>query len=815
MLPINKAHEERRPTSNLIATQNNENRGNIVNQKIGVYDFAASMSSSNDRSELSVPSIQPFSHSSENLRAFPGKIGSLHNSKAETDVNWRTHHFLQELTFEEIKNISYLFNYTEDSSYILGGRRVKIQLDDSTWSNPFSLDSVGVNQIVSTNHASKGCLEVGFKISVAPGRLSKYTKIIRFLPHYTIVNKLPVTLTVFQPSGFAGQILELDVSPESIRPYHLPSKNGQRKIGLKIEGPWSKTVVFPIDQIGTYTMAISKKIDMTSITHVNARGDPEYTIEVLRESTKGVFGVWFETDWGGEMVVVRKILPGSFAAGTKIHAGDVLLGIDGIMTEGKTFDLVMEMLKAATAKESCSLTFRTLEERLNIIRRSANYRIGHPRGPARDTNHLESQITSAMKAKDISDDDNMVLKVEFRQFESSIAISVNEIVDATNMEYRIDNKSLCYVIHYKQRGIVGNKWLTLQPGQTAPFAWEDPFGPHKLSLIVGRSILTPYCVPDKNPSQIPIQNSYLGNSSILSFDQNLVIIDFDVIGSALSVPLPFRDQRQQKSLLASVKSVGRFKILEIAPNREKKHMLLELDYSLKFFDEQIRCIAKFQDCLVDITKSIKDILEPNEHIDRTSSLETISEQKIEKMETLEQRRRLWDRSSLFETNYQAFMLEIKAKQQELLKFLEREYLGKIVRDHLNKPEKQFASQMDAKLLKLKEETFARLDVTSIEDLSTSELKELKELETSIIPVDVLRENDSEGFKKLELEAAKAVDPAHLVSYAPIESMFESTITAQNQLLIDVLEARDISPTVLGKIEDVYCRVYVETRESKM
>lgn len=86
---------------------------------------------------------------------------------------------------------------------MLGGRRVCIQMDDSEWTNSFSLSNSEINQSLEVEHP-KGMFEVGFKIKNAPGRLGKYTKLVRFTPKFTIVNKLPYGITLGQPKGFAG-----------------------------------------------------------------------------------------------------------------------------------------------------------------------------------------------------------------------------------------------------------------------------------------------------------------------------------------------------------------------------------------------------------------------------------------------------------------------------------------------------------------------------------------------------------------------------------------------------------------------------------
>ena len=736
------------------------------------YDLASSVSSSNDNNDVIIPPSGS-SKSFEHARTFPGKISAFHsNSKLEVSMDWRKHHFLESLTFEEIKNYSYMFNYSEASSYILGGRKVKIQFDDSNWSNPFSLDSVGVNQVISINHKT-GCYEAGFNIMVAPGKMSKYTKIVRFLPHYTLVNKLSTSIRVFQPSGFAGQDLESEVLSGCIRPYHLPSVNGRRNIGVKIEGPWNSTVAFPIDRIGTYVMSIRRQLP--AVHHVNTRGEAVYTVHIPNDCSK--LGLWLETDWGAESILVKRIKPGSFAANsTKIHVGDVLIAINDLDVTRKSFNEVMEEFNKISSRERENnfLTFRTLEERLKLIREMANSKSSVKRA----STSVESVSTAMKKAIDDSGKDHRaldefkLLKVEFRQFESSVAITVDEVTDDSTVEYRIDNKSLCYMLYYKQKGIVGNKWYTLNPGQTAPFAWEDPFGPHRLSIIVGHNVLAPYSSPDM-----------VSTSSLFLFsaEQNSAIFDFDKSEKSEktkpvnSIPIQFRDPKHPKALQGIVKSGGHCKILEVSPIGDKDQYLAELDYCRRFCENQVATIENFLGQIVD---TIKNSYEKDEIV----ATETIR--------------------------------EIKSSQQEICKSLEEDFVSKQIEAALGKKDSESVEDtMFRAVEKLQMEELSKLGCVEMNQLQPSDLRKLEAHVQSHKSFETLKLLAPESLKNIEQEAKLKYDAAQLVSYIPFEKMFESGLSAQNQLIVNVLEARDLTPTVVGKVEDVYCKVYLDLRNS--
>ena len=283
---------------------------------------------------------------------FPGTKGHLHSSIApEFHCDSHLKHLLLETTFEQTTSMAYMFTFNEDARPLVH-RRVSIQLDDSDWCKSFSLDSVGVNQVTlfiqmyvipgsdivlivrinidlqvaSIDDFEKGVLEVGFKITMAPGRLSKYTKIVRFLPKFTIVNRLPMQVRLYQPVGLTNASQSIDVHATHIKPCHLPALFGERQLSIQVEGAWHRSVAFDVDQIGVNMLRIKRHVDLASITHVNTRGDAEYKVHF----PKGEIGIWFETDWGEENIVVKSFRPDSFAVrSTDIQVGDVLIAIDG------------------------------------------------------------------------------------------------------------------------------------------------------------------------------------------------------------------------------------------------------------------------------------------------------------------------------------------------------------------------------------------------------------------------------------------------------------------------------------------------------
>jgi SHR-binding domain of vacuolar-sorting associated protein 13 len=268
---------------------------------------------------------------------FLGQNGPFHFSAEE----WRLPKDLLygTIPFRKLVTMAYIFNFDDENlgSYLgsqnILGRRVNVQLDESEWSLPFSLDIVGVNQTITIYHnptlsrrmPEGGTHEISYIINQAEGRLGKYTKIIRFSPRLILVNELPVPLRIVSPSSFfvdsEGSVC---VNGDQTRPYHIPSIFGGRSISLEIEGPWDRTVPFAVDQFGSHFINLKKKEDFGNLQHFFTRDEPEYDIEfpmfgVESEGRAPEIGIWFETSWSQKNIVVKRIKAGSWASGVDIQ----------------------------------------------------------------------------------------------------------------------------------------------------------------------------------------------------------------------------------------------------------------------------------------------------------------------------------------------------------------------------------------------------------------------------------------------------------------------------------------------------------------
>ena len=59
-------------------------------------------------------------------------------------------------------------------------------------------------------------------------------------------------------------------------------------------------------------------------------------------------GIYFETDFNSEQMIVMKIKPNSYAASnTSIKVGDALVAVNDVVTEGLSFDEIMKNVRVS------------------------------------------------------------------------------------------------------------------------------------------------------------------------------------------------------------------------------------------------------------------------------------------------------------------------------------------------------------------------------------------------------------------------------------------------------------------------------------
>ena len=161
---------------------------------------------------------------------FSGTYGALATSPGlcELDASELLPLVDKNLPLDTLSEFAFMFNFHE-GILSLGNQRLCVQLGDgqgdsmyiSDWSRGVSLDSVGFSQVLSyvpiesphtaptvcltrviRIHCKDGrALELTIVVTMAPGALSGYTKIVRLLPRYLVVNRLPYPIRLWQDSS--------------------------------------------------------------------------------------------------------------------------------------------------------------------------------------------------------------------------------------------------------------------------------------------------------------------------------------------------------------------------------------------------------------------------------------------------------------------------------------------------------------------------------------------------------------------------------------------------------------------------------------
>ena len=163
-----------------------------------------------------------FSKNGTHETIFPGRPGVLCGARERLSIDEYTTLLGNEIPLEKVASLAFMFNFRESNPF--GGyNRLSFQLVDphwrshrcSEWSRGFSLDSVGVTQIVGMHCLDGRQLEVAAIVTVAPGALSKYTKIVRICPRYVLVNQLSRPIRVWQDSSLVHPSRVLDATKDT------------------------------------------------------------------------------------------------------------------------------------------------------------------------------------------------------------------------------------------------------------------------------------------------------------------------------------------------------------------------------------------------------------------------------------------------------------------------------------------------------------------------------------------------------------------------------------------------------------------------
>ena len=249
-------------------------------------------------------------------------------------------------------------------------------------------------------------LEVSISVTIAPGRLSNYTKIVRICPRYVIVNQISQSIRLWQDNSmlhpnqpiehsskvneserwilsnlsntetrfneyqalFGEQIVvDVDYSfpdtsahhdacyigtikPSALIAFHLPDTRIDRMLRIDFGSAWNLSSSILADVTGSHYLTITRSVDLRLLPHVSTRAAPVYTVTIPSPDKPwtGELGAYFETDWGREKtLIVKGVKDGSYAFyWTDITVGDELISIDGIAVEEFTFDEAIKFMKA-------------------------------------------------------------------------------------------------------------------------------------------------------------------------------------------------------------------------------------------------------------------------------------------------------------------------------------------------------------------------------------------------------------------------------------------------------------------------------------
>lgn len=261
-------------------------------------------------------------------------------------------------------------------------------------------------------------LELSVTISVAPGFLSGYTKIIRFTPRYILVNRLSQPIRIWQDSSLLHSVLEdratqsttrkdvpnwhfrtqseqrLDkenkyeilfgrpavveetilegaplgttahklalyiatVGQDELVPFHLPDTRGDRQFRIDLGGSWNLSPSFDADVTGEHTLRVRKALDLRLLRHVNTRASPHYKVAFPPEDG---------SDWAGELGVWFET---SWGGDRKILVKGTKRGRHAFNnTDIRVGDELLQVDDTSVSQLTFAETMKLLKERLAFV----------------------------------------------------------------------------------------------------------------------------------------------------------------------------------------------------------------------------------------------------------------------------------------------------------------------------------------------------------------------------------------------------------------------------------------------------------------
>lgn len=180
----------------------------------------------------------------------------------------------------ELEGVPMMFSYTAKS--FLGKRKASIRIEESQWSDPFTLDTiedagkVTCKKPEGRNEKSRGIYSVGVNIAMSKSSL---TKIITITPYYMIINTAGFAISVKEVEGDSW----LEVPPGECVPFW--PMFGAGKVIVRVSDHPESTPSFPMTSAHSTLLMIANKY---GALHADVRTSNSETLLTVSAYTKGL-----------------------------------------------------------------------------------------------------------------------------------------------------------------------------------------------------------------------------------------------------------------------------------------------------------------------------------------------------------------------------------------------------------------------------------------------------------------------------------------------------------------------------------------------
>ncbi|TRY69082.1 hypothetical protein TCAL_09656 [Tigriopus californicus] len=180
----------------------------------------------------------------------------------------------------ELEGVPMMFSYTAKS--FLGKRKASIRIEESQWSDPFTLDTIeDAGKITckkpeARNDVSKAGYSVGVNIAMSKSSL---TKIITITPYYMIINTAEFPISVKELEGESW----LEVPPGECVPFW--PMYGAGNVIIRVSDHPEGTPSFPMTSAHSTLLMIANKF---GALHADVRTSNSETLLTVSAYTKGL-----------------------------------------------------------------------------------------------------------------------------------------------------------------------------------------------------------------------------------------------------------------------------------------------------------------------------------------------------------------------------------------------------------------------------------------------------------------------------------------------------------------------------------------------